>query len=127
MKIDKNLPVQRHQTKKASPSGGGDFRILMQSHAQAVTPAGEHRPNHDGDSRMQTEAWLAISRCIGLLDEALEELQQGQVPSEKLLEEIDHLRENIRERLAGVSNAVDLDQAHTLLAVEAARIRHTSS
>ncbi len=125
MKIQNRGPIRQPASPKTdSTSRSGAFGKLLESElslraGEAVLPP---EPNPSAANASEQEAWNSLERGLSLLDEAMDQLGQGRTPDPETLAEIEALRAELRQ--AGKSlSSTELDQANTILAVEAARMR----
>ena len=133
MKIHNNGPISGTTTRKTTRSNAnGVFGQLLDAEIHPETPAyadqqhGQNMPSADAKVPMR-EAWNTLEASVSLLDEAMHCIEAGDSPPQKLIQDIEQLRELLRQQVASGSAALELRQADTLLAVEAERIRAMQS
>jgi len=122
MKIHNNLPVSGKTIRKTSRnSTEGVFGKMLESEIHQVQAANE---NHaDTSKQSMQEAWHTLEESVSLLDKAMQCIESGDAPPRQLINDIEQLRSLLRQQVSSVRPSAELQQADTLLAVEAARIR----
>lgn len=133
MKIQNNTPVTGKTTRSTKRSTASRlFGQLLDSEAhQADQSKTDQAHDHntqttDAIAPMQ-EAWHTLEESVTLLDEAMQCIESGDSPPQRLIQDIEQLRTLFKKQVASGSSAIELKQADTLLAVEAERIRAMQS
>ncbi|RLL53017.1 hypothetical protein D8Y20_05810 [Mariprofundus sp. EBB-1] len=128
MKIQNSTPVsgKTTQTTKRSTANGLFGQLLDAESQQTDQPQNHSAQTTDTRAPMQ-EAWHTLEESVTLLDEAMQCIESGDSPPQKLIQDIEHLRALLRVQVASGGSAIELKQADTLLAVEAERIRAMQS
>jgi len=133
MKIRNNAPVTgktTHSTKRSDTSGL--FGQLLDAETHQTEQHSTDQP-HDHDTQRKEasapmqEAWNTLEESVTLLDEAMQCIESGDSPPQRLIQDIEKLRTLLRQQVASGGSAIELRQADTLLAVEAERIRAMQS
>jgi len=126
MKIHNNLPVSGKTIRKTSRnSTEGVFGQMLESEIHPVQAGGE---NHaDSSQQPMQEAWHTLEDSVSLLDKAMQCFKSGDTPPRQLIHDIEQLRSQLRQQVSSGRPSTELQQADTLLAVEAARIRSMQS
>jgi len=133
MKIQNSTPVSGKTTQTTKRStANGLFGQLLDAESQQTDQSTTDQPqNHSAqttDTRApMQEAWHTLEESVTLLDEAMQCIESGDSPPQKLIQDIEHLRALLRVQVASGGSAIELKQADTLLAVEAERIRAMQS
>jgi len=133
MKIQNSPPVTgktTHSSKRSTASGL--FGQLLDAETHQTD---QHNPDQAHDHGTQTtdtrapmqEAWHTLEESVTLLDEAMQCIESGDSPPQRLIQDIEQLRALLRKQVASGGSAKELKQADTLLAVEAERIRAMQS
>jgi len=126
MKVHNNLPINGQTTQKAKRArSDGVFKNLLDAEMADVQPVSNQQQEAPHSNKEQTRQ--ALQESVSLLDQAMRCLEAGNPPSSQLIDDIDHLRSQLRQQLSSDLSAGDLQQADTLLAVEAERIRSMQS
>lgn len=128
MKIQNNMPINGHTTtQKAKRKGeSGLFKSMFES--EITEASNSDTPQQSSPSRDSSEtAWHSLEEGVSLLDQAMLSLESGEMPSEQLIQNIDQLRTQLKSQLSSGKHSSELQQADTLLAVEAERIRSLQS
>ena len=126
MKVHKNLPVSGQTTQKTKQtSSNGVFKTMLESEMSAVQQV-ENQPHQDPQHSAE-QSWKALQESISLLDQAMQCLESGDMPTTQIIDNIDLLRSQLRQQLASNTASNELRDADTLLAVEAERIRSLQS
>jgi len=122
MKIQNSLPVSGKTTRKTSrSSSNGVFGKMLESEIHPIQAATE---NHaDAPKLPMQEAWHTLEDSVSLLDKAMQCIEAGDSPPRELIHDIEQLRSLLRQQVNSGRPNAELQQADTLLAVEAARIR----
>ncbi|MDQ6999144.1 MAG: hypothetical protein Q9M17_10565 [Mariprofundus sp.] len=133
MKIQNSTPVtgKTTQTTKRS-STSGLFGQLLDAESHQTDQSTTDQPHDHGTQTTETrapmqEAWHTLEESVTLLDEAMQCIESGDSPPQKLIQDIEQLRALLRNQVASGGSAIELKQADTLLAVEAERIRAMQS
>jgi len=122
MKVHNNLPISGQTTQNSKRSrSDGVFKNLLDAEMSDVQPVSNQHQEAPQDDKKQT--WQALQESVSLLDQAMQCLEAGNPPSTELIDDIDQLRSQLRLQLSSGTQTGDLQQADTLLAVEAERIR----
>jgi len=122
MKIHNNLPVSGKTLRKASRnSTEGVFGKMLESEIHQVQAANESHA--DPSKQSMQEAWHTLEDSVSLLDKAMQCIESGDAPPRQLIHDIEQLRSLLRQQVSSGRPSAELQQADTLLAVEAARIR----
>jgi hypothetical protein len=122
MKIHNNLPVSGKTIRKASRnSTEGVFGKLLESEIHPVQATNESHA--DTSQQPMQEAWHTLEESVSLLDKAMQCIESGDTPPRQLINDIEQLRSLLRQQVSSGRPSAELQQADTLLAVEAARIR----
>ncbi len=133
MKIQNNAPITgktTHPTKRSTASSV--FGQLLDAEVHQ-TDQGKKDQGHDHGTQAQEtkapmqEAWHTLEESVTLLDEAMQCIESGDSPPQRLIQDIEQLRALLRKQVASGTSAIELKQADTLLAVEAERIRAMQS
>jgi len=134
MKINNNLPIGDKTIRKSrTRSNSNRFAEILDTEMEPTQPAQTQQRQADPPSdQANHDAWHTLEESISLLDHALQHLESGHPPSPALLQEIESLRSQLRQhaqssRLSHGEAHQTLNQADTLLAVEAERIRAMQS
>ena len=113
----KNQPATSSKKSKVD----GSFHTFLEAEIAGVqkndSPVSEHGGEHSGSNQAQL-----VEEAAKLLDQALEQLSAGEKPAEQVLSSIQQLRTQLHQQ-PGTSHET-IEQADTILAVEAERI-HT--
>ncbi len=133
MKIQSNAPITgktTHSSKRSTASSLFDQLLdsEVRQHDQDKTdqPRDHAVQTNDAIAPMQ-EAWHTLEESVTLLDEAMQCIESGDSPPQRLIQDIEQLRALLRKQVTSGSSAIELKQADTLLAVEAERIRAMQS
>jgi len=122
MKITNQPPIQGTTSQKSGKkSPNGVFQSLLESELATMPVQGstqETAPESGGQQTLR-----ALQDSVALLDQAMNCLESGELPPDQLLQDIELLRSHVKRQSATTSDAGELSQADTILAVEAARIR----
>jgi len=122
MKITNQPPIQGTTSQKSGKkSTHGAFQTLLESELAALPVQGTTPEATPESGSRQT--WQALQDSVALLDQAMLCLESGEQPPDQLLHDIEQLRSQVKRQSAIASDANELHQADTILAVEAARIR----
>ncbi len=122
MKIHNNQPISGKTIRKNSrSSSGGVFGKMLESEINQVQVTSESHA--DTSKQPMQEAWHTLDESVSLLDEAMQCIESGDSPPRQLIHDIEKLRSLLRQQVTSGSPSEELQQADTLLAVEAARIR----
>ncbi len=122
MKIHNNQPINGKTIRKTSRnSSGGVFGKMLESEINQVQVTSESHA--DTSKQPMQEAWHTLDESVSLLDEAMQCIESGDSPPRQLIHDIEKLRSLLRQQVTSGSPDAELQQADTLLAVEAARIR----
>jgi len=122
MKIHNNQPINGKTIRKSSRnSSGGVFGKMLESEINQVQVTSESHA--DTSKQPMQEAWHTLDESVSLLDEAMQCIESGDSPPRQLIHDIEKLRSLLRQQVTSGSPDAELQQADTLLAVEAARIR----
>lgn len=126
MKIHENQPISGKSVQKTKRSrSDGVFGKLLDNEIQQTSQV---QPTEQPGSQPQMQqAWHTLEESIGLLDQAMLCIEEGETPPQQLINDIESLRAALRQQLATGLSATELSQADTLLAVEAERIRSLQS
>ncbi len=128
MKIHQNLPITNKEIRKTkTASSGAAFGKILDTELESVQPVAPQSSQEDAPSGQQQSAWRTLEESITLLDDAMRHIESGHPPSAELLHDIEQLRSQLRQQVSSGQSNHDLNQADTLLAVEAERIRAMQS
>ena len=126
MKIHNNQPINGKTIRKTSRnSSGGVFGKMLESEINQVQVTSESHA--DTSKQPMQEAWHTLDESVSLLDEAMQCIESGDSPPHQLIHDIEKLRSLLRQQVTSGGPDAELQQADTLLAVEAARIRSMQS
>jgi len=126
MKIHNSQPVSSKTTRKASRnSADGVFSKMLESEIHQVQASSESHA--DTSKQPMQEAWHTLEDSVSLLDKAMQCIESGDSPPRQLIDNIEQLRSLLRQQVSTGHPSTELQQADTLLAVEAARIRSMQS
>jgi len=118
MKIHGTSSTQSQPSKSLKKGkADGTFQSMLEAGIDAVD-ANTTSDQHDGKETMQR--WQLVEDAANLLDQALEQLSSGEKPAEELLNTIQQLRSELHQNRGETTK--ELNQADTLLAIEAERI-----
>ena len=126
MKIHNNQPINGKTIRKTSRnSSGGVFGKMLESEINPEINQIQVTSESHADTSKQSmqEAWHTLDESVSLLDEAMQCIESGDSPPRQLIHDIEKLRSLLRQQVTSGSPSEELQQADTLLAVEAARIR----
>jgi len=122
MKIHNSQPVSGKTIRKTSRSSAeGVFGKMLESEINQVQAVSESRS--DTSKQPMQEAWHTLEESVSLLDKAMQCIESGDSPPRELIHDIEQLRSLLRQQVDSGRPSAELQQADTLLAVEAARIR----
>ncbi|GAV20022.1 hypothetical protein MMIC_P0983 [Mariprofundus micogutta] len=126
MKVHNNVPINGKPTQKSKQtSTSGAFKTLLESEMVSVEPVSNQPQQHPQHNNEQT--WHALQESVSLLDQAMQCLESGDMPTAQMIDNIDLLRSQLRQQLETNTGSNELMDAETLLAVEAERIRSLQS
>jgi len=120
MKIHNNMPIRGSQTRKAAKSSSdGVFHALFEAEIADTAPlTADTTDQRNNDA----PAWQALEDSVSLLDQAMHCLESGHTPDQQLLDNIEQLRNTLRQQKV-IGESGELDQAEVMLSVEIERIR----
>ncbi len=126
MKVNNNLPVTGQTAQKTKQTrSNGVFKNMLDSEMTAVQQV-NNQPQQDTQHHGE-QTWQTLQESISLLDQAMQCLESGDMPTTKIIDNIDLLRSQLRQQLASNTGSSELRDADTLLAVEAERMRSLQS
>ncbi|PJA31656.1 MAG: hypothetical protein CO187_08210 [Zetaproteobacteria bacterium CG_4_9_14_3_um_filter_53_7] len=126
MKIHNNLPVTGQSTQKTKQARSNVvFKSLLESEMTPIQQLNEQPQQEPQQGNEQ--GWQALQESISLLDQAMQCLESGDMPTTQIIDNIDTLRSQLRQQLASNTQSNELRDADTLLAVEAERMRSLQS
>ncbi|OIO72842.1 MAG: hypothetical protein AUJ57_05265 [Zetaproteobacteria bacterium CG1_02_53_45] len=126
MKIHNNLPVTGQSAQKTKQArSNGVFKNLFESEMAPIQQVNE-QPQREM-SQDNEQGWQTLQESIALLDQAMQYLESGEMPTAQMIDNIDTLRSQLRQQLASNTPSNELRDADTLLAVEAERMRSMQS
>ena len=129
MKIHNNSPISNQEIRKSKRTQSSNrFGQLLESELESSQPVAPATPQHDEHQQPPSrEAWQTLEQSVSLLDRAMQRVEEGNIPSPELIQDIEQMRAKLRQQLQAGSHNHELNQADTLLAVEAERIRAMQS
>jgi len=122
MKIQNHGAVQATTTRKSQKKDtSGVFQSLLES--EITPPQDTEHSNEQTATPAEQPPMQTLHTSIALLDQAMDCLESGQAPPEQLLNDIENLRNEVHRHSHPGQQTEVLQEADTILAVEAARIR----
>ncbi|MDX8396388.1 MAG: hypothetical protein R8K22_08250 [Mariprofundaceae bacterium] len=124
MKIQGTGKVQGQKIasgKKARSDGAFQSLLNAEMTTEETTKTSENQQKKPD----KKQASIVLEEAVHVLDQTLKQLESGNIPDNQTLDTIQQLRIRLQEQ--NTSNASELQQADTLLAVEAERIKSLHS
>jgi len=110
-----NQPSQSLKKGKSAET----FQALLDTEIDAVQGKSSPEQSNNGHASAQ-QRWQLVEEAASLLDQALEQLSDGEKPAEEVLNSIQKLRTQLHQHRGETDD--ELHQADAMLAVEAERI-----
>ncbi|MDX8397128.1 MAG: hypothetical protein R8K49_02285 [Mariprofundaceae bacterium] len=113
-------PKSRASTKKTSST---KFSSLFSSELESPSTPMEQNTPEDSPSKHETQPRQLVEQATELLDQALSQLDTGELLDESTLSSIQQVSQQLQALSKDNPNSSSLTQAEILLAVEAKRIQ----
>lgn len=123
MKITSKSHIVPNKRTQAKTSTQGNFASVFSSELDSVVSQGEQQDVSEQASKEQQQAYPLVEQASKLLSQALSQLEVDAHPNQGTLHAIQDIRQQLDQLTAQGEISQPLEQAKTLLAVEAQRIQ----